>query len=397
MTQDPAVFLAEFQKNAETWTRIREQLHRYPELSFQEEKTAAFLSDMLTKWGIEHQTKVGGHGIVAILNGTAPGPCIGLRADMDALPIQTALKTPYASQHNGCMHACGHDVHMTSLLAAIHWLHQHRDLWKGSVKAIFQPGEEKLPGGATYMIEAGVLQEHPRPEWMMALHVAPDLPIGHFGFRSGPYMASTDELYFTLKGTGGHAALPHLLTDPIMAAARLILQLQDIPARFAPPDVPTRLSIGRIDAPGATNVIPAEVKLSGTFRTFDETWRAKAHQHIKDLAKSIGDQHGLTIDAEIVSGYPSLKNDPKWTEQVREKAIHLVGQNAVHDLPIRMTAEDFAWYGTQVPIVFFRLGTSNQKPETRFSVHHPSFDVDPASPCYGGAILSWQILHFLKK
>lgn len=397
MTPEASLFLTEFLKDAEKWTRIREHLHQYPELSFQEEETAAFLSKTLTEWGIHHSTGVGGHGLVAVLHGATPGPCIGLRADMDALPIQTALKTAYASRNNGKMHACGHDVHMTALLAALHWLHQNPKQWSGTIKAIFQPGEEKLPGGATHMIEAGVLQNEPKPEWMMALHVAPDLPIGHFGFRSGPYMASTDELYFTLKGTGGHAALPHLLTDPIMAAARLILQLQDIPSRLAPPDAPTRLSIGRIDAPGSTNVIPAEVTLSGTFRTFDETWRAKAHDAIRTLAQAVAQQHQLDIETTIVSGYPSLSNDPLLTEKARGQAVQLVGEDAVHDLALRMTAEDFAWYGQQVPIVFFRLGTANHAAETKFSVHHPSFDVDPSAPCFGGAMLTWQILHFLKK
>lgn len=378
------------------WNQIRQTFHRFPELSFEEAETANRICHLLQAWNIPFRSGVGGHGIMVEIRATNPGPCIGLRADMDALPIQEQNTCKYRSEHEGIMHACGHDVHMSCLLGALYWLKQNPHVWCGTVKALFQPGEEKLPGGATRMIEAGVLKGEPVPDFLMALHVAPELPQGHFGFRPGLYMASTDELYFKILGSGGHAAMPHRLTDPVMAAAKLILALQDIPSRLAPPDSPTVLSIGKIEAPGATNVIPSEVKLAGTFRTFGENWRNRAHEHIRSICEAVEKLNHVQIKPEIVRGYPCLENNIPLTEKAIQAAKDFAGASQIHHLELRMTAEDFAWYGHHLPIVFFRLGTSDGNESTQFPVHHPRFDVGNEAVAWGASMLAWQVVFFGK-
>jgi len=375
----------EWQKKGES---IREHLHRFPELSFQEEKTAAFLETQLKKLGIIPVTGVGGHGLLAVLDSGKPGPVICLRADMDALPIQEENNTAYRSEHQGIMHACGHDVHMTCLLGAIELLKAHSHTWIGKLLFLFQPAEEMLPGGATKVLEEGILQSY-KPDILLALHVYPELEVGKVGFRPGAYMASTDEIHLTLHGSGGHAALPHRINDPLMAAAQLVVNWQQIPSRIAPPEIPTVLSVGKLAAMGSTNVIPSSVEIKGTFRTFDEVWRSKAHEHIRRIAEQTAALHGVTAELEIRKGYPCLVNNEVFTRQAMGLAAQLLGEDAVIPLNLRTTAEDFAWYGQHFPIVFFRLGTAGEDGKHAQPVHHPSFDIEADALYHGAAVMAW--------
>ncbi|MFN5319467.1 MAG: M20 family metallopeptidase [Bacteroidia bacterium] len=366
---------------------IRRHIHAYPELSFEEEKTSAFVQKQLDAFGISYTKGWAGYGIVATIEGNAKGKTVALRADMDALPIQETNTTEYASKVPNVMHACGHDVHTTCLLGAARILNETRHQWAGTLHLIFQPGEEKIPGGARVMLEEGLFKED-KPDAIIALHVFPMLPSGKLGFRAGLYMASTDELYFKVVGKGGHGAMPSQLTDPVIAAAHFIIALQQINSRLAPPGIPTVLTIGKVIAQGATNVIPAEVLLEGTFRTMDETWREKAHAKIADIAKSCGDMFGVTIEPHIIKGCPVLINDAAVTQKARDAASELIGDTNVSDLEMRMTAEDFAWFAQKIPACFYRLGTAS--PDGRFTagVHTSTFDIDETALKTGAASLS---------
>ncbi len=363
----------------------REHLHANPELSYQEHETMKFVSEALTKIGIEHTTGVGDTGIVALIRGShhAPDmPCFGLRADLDALPIQEENEVPYKSTKDGIMHACGHDVHTSVLLGAAEILFELKDKLPQPVKLIFQPGEEKNPGGATLMIRDGVLQ-NPKVERMAALHVFPDMEVGNVGFKEGIYMASCDEIYITINGKGGHGATPHQCIDPIMIGVNILQTLQQIVSRKCDPKIPCVLSFGHFEALGATNVIPSKAYLKGTFRTMNEPWRAEALELIKFTAEAIAQASGGTADVTISKGYPYLENDPETTQRMREIAKAFLGEEQVHELPIRLTAEDFSYYSQEVPVCFFRLGVRNEVEGIVFSVHHPRFDIDQKSLKFG--------------
>jgi amidohydrolase len=379
---------------AKAWQKkgeeIRSHLHKHPELSFNESNTAKFITEQLINLGLTPRTEIGGHGIITELDSGKPGPVICLRADMDALPIEEQTNAVYKSVNSGIMHACGHDVHMACLLGAIEMLLKHKEHWQGKCVFLFQPAEEQLPGGATQILETGILQSY-NPAIMLALHVYPELEAGKVGFRPGPYMASTDELHLTLHGTGGHAALPHKLTDPLMAAAQLVINWQQIPSRLAPATIPTVLSVGSFEAKGATNVIPNKVELKGTFRTFDETWRTEAHEHIQRIAEQTAALHNVSLNLEIRKGYPCLVNHKAFTETAQEIASDLLGSENVIQLDLRTTAEDFAWYGLHFPIVFFRLGTAGENKTFSYPVHHPEFDINPKAIPYGVASMSWLV------
>ena len=261
-----------------TWRR---HLHQYPELSFQEENTAKFVASTLSDLNIDFRDGVAGTGLIAEIKGIDPDVKLtALRADMDALPIQEENDVSYRSKNQGIMHACGHDVHTSSLLGAAKILKACENKFSGTVRLIFQPGEEQLPGGASLMIKEGALQS-PKPGSIFGQHVYPELPSGKVGFKSGMYMASADEIYITIKGKGGHAAMPHKNIDPVLISAHVITGLQQLVSRAADSTVPTVLSFGAINGGFATNVTPNEVKLMGTLRTFDEDWRYKAHDWIK--------------------------------------------------------------------------------------------------------------------
>ena len=360
--------------NVDMFIGFRHHIHAHPELSFQEKNTSAFIASRLREWGISFQSGLAGTGIVALIEGKNPSSrVIALRADMDALPIQEMNDVPYKSTNAGVMHACGHDVHSACLLGAAKLLQETRADWEGTVKLIFQPGEEKHPGGASLLIKEGVL-ENPKPSAIVALHVYPHLPYGQLGFRAGQYMASADEIYITVKGRGGHAALPHQTVDPIVIAANLLVSLQQVISRQCNPLSPSVLSFGKIQGGVAGNVIPDEVKLEGTLRCFDETWRAKAHELIKTHTEGLCRALGGDAVVDIPMGYPSLFNDPSVTEKVRGMATQVVGESNVIDLDLRMAAEDFSFYTHQVPGCFFRLGTSFEG-QFEKPVHNAQFDI----------------------
>lgn len=368
---------------------LRRHIHQHPELSFQEYETQAFVEHKLREIGItqiEHKAKT---GLTALIEGKNPASkTIALRADMDALPIEEANDVPYRSQRSGVMHACGHDVHTSSLLGAAQILFATRNEWEGTVKLVFQPGEEKLPGGASIMIQEGAL-EHPKPTSIFGQHVMPLLPAGTIGFREGLYMASTDELYLTVKGKGGHGAMPHLCKDPVVMAAQIITSLQTLVSRNANPIVPSVLSFGKVIANGATNVIPDTVYMEGTFRTLDENWRTQAHHLMVQQAKHIAESMGGTVDFEVRKGYPFLHNNPELTRKAKTAAIEYVGADHVVDLDIWMAAEDFAYYSQEMPACFYRLGTRNESRGIISGVHTPTFDIDESALELGAGLMAW--------
>lgn len=368
---------------------LRRHMHRHPELSFQESETAAYISSKLSQWGIPHQTGISGHGIVGIIEGRNPEAiCIALRADMDALPIIETGSHDYVSLNTGVMHACGHDAHTAMLLTAARILNELRNHFEGSVKLVFQPAEEKLPGGAIGMIEAGVLRK-PDVEVMLGQHVLPSLEAGKVGFRSGPFMASSDEITIRVQGKGGHAAMPHLLNDTILTASQIVVALQQLASRLAPPLVPTVLSFGRITGNGAHNVIPDEVIIQGTFRTFDERWRAAAKDHIRRIATSTAEAAGAKALVEITDGYPVLVNDELSTLKAIKAAQEYLGEDQVVILDSRMTAEDFAWYGHYVPSCFYRIGTANLTKGIIANLHTPNFDIEESALESGSGLMAW--------
>jgi len=353
----------------------RQHLHANPELSYHEFQTSAFVKEKLTAWGIEF-TSCANTGVVALLKGDLPSEkVIALRGDMDALPITEISDKPYASKNNGVMHACGHDVHTSSLLGTAHILSQLKTEFGGTIKFIFQPAEELLPGGASIMIKEGVL-ENPKPDYIVGQHVMPLIDAGKVGFRSGIYMASTDELYVTVTGKGGHGAQPHQNIDPVVIASHIIIALQQIVSRNADPRIPSVLSFGKVTANGATNIIPNEVKIEGTFRTLDEDWRAEAHKRMKKMAEGIAESMGGSCDFDIHKGYPFLINEEKLTANARAFAEDFLGRENVVDLDIWMAAEDFSFYSQVTDACFYRLGTGNAAKDTQYSVHTPKFDID---------------------
>jgi amidohydrolase len=374
---------------------IRHHLHKHPELSNQEHATAAFICQQLDEMGISYQKNIAGTGVVGLIRGSGSSEkVIALRADMDALPIREENTAAYKSVNEGVMHACGHDVHMACLLGAARILQNLREYWGGTIKLIFQPSEETLPGGASVMISEGVL-ENPTPEAIFGLHVAPQLQAGSLGIRNGMYMASTDEIYLTVKGKGGHAAMPHLLADPVLMAAHIVVALQQVVSRNNIPWNPAVLSFGRFEAAGRTNVIPMEVQLEGTFRTFNETWRKEAHQRIRDIAKGIAEGMGGSCEANIVNGYPFLINDEKLCNHFRSYAADLIGKENLHDLDLAMTAEDFAWYSQKIPACFFRLGIRNESKGIASNIHTPTFDIDENALMTGMSIMAWAAVNEL--
>lgn len=375
--------------------RWRRHLHAHPELSFQEVKTARFVADTLREIGLNPAEGIAGTGVVALLEGKNPSrKTIALRADMDALPIHEANTTAYASKHPGVMHACGHDVHTTSLLGTAKILFGIRDRFEGSVKFVFQPGEEKNPGGASLMIRDGALK-NPTPAAMIGQHVMPLLPTGTIGFREGMYMASSDEIYLKVIGKGGHAGAPELLVDPVIIAAHILVALQQVISRNANPRQATVLSFGKIIADGATNIVPNEVTIAGTFRALDESWRAEALQKITTMAAGIAESMGGKCEVNISRGYPYLENNPELTRRIRAAAEEYVGKDKVVDLDITLGSEDFAFYSHQVPASFYRLGTRNEAKGITSYVHTPTFDIDEDALSLGPGLMAWMALREL--
>jgi len=370
----------------------RRHLHQHPELSFDEHKTAAFVAEKLKAIGLTPQTGIAGTGLVAIIEGKNPHKkVIGLRADMDALPIFEQNDVPYKSLNEGVMHACGHDVHTSSLLGTARILQELKGEFEGTVKLIFQPAEEKAPGGASIMIKEGVL-ENPAPLSMIGQHVAPNVPVGKIGFREGMYMASTDELYLTVKGKGGHGAAPDQLIDPVLIASHIIVSLQQIISRNRKPANPSVLSFGRFIADGVTNVIPNEVKIEGTFRNMDEEWREDGLRRMKKMAEGIAEAMGAVCDFQVVKGYPFLKNNPQLTRKLKSAAKEYVGAENVVDLDLWMAGEDFAYYSQVVDSCFYRLGTRNEAKGIISGVHTPTFDIDESALEIGTGLMAYLAL-----
>jgi amidohydrolase len=375
-------------KYSDEFIEVRQHLHAHPELSYQEKETSRFVRSKLDAYGIAYEVKAD-TGILGIIKGkNADSRVIALRADMDALPIQEENDVAYSSQNKGVMHACGHDVHTTILLGAAKILNELKENWEGTVKLIFQPGEERNPGGASYMIRDGVL-ENPRPEGIIGLHVHPGLDFGKLSFRKGRVMASADEIYITIRSKGGHAAAPHLTADTVLIASHLVVSLQQIVSRNNNPVSPSVLSICSIQGGHTTNVIPSEVKLMGTFRAMDETWRKKAHELIRKQAVGLVESMGAEIDLHIDVGYPTVDNDPAFTGAAWKLADDFMGKENVLETEMRMGAEDFGYYTQVIPGCFFRLGVRNEEKGIIHNVHTPKFNIDERAIETGMGVMAW--------
>lgn len=367
---------------------VRHHLHAHPELSYEEFETSKYIQQRLTEYGITHKV-MAQTGVIGIIEGRNPSKrIVALRADIDALPIEEKNDVPYRSLNKGVMHACGHDVHTTCLLGAAKILNELKNEWEGTVKLIFQPGEERNPGGASILIKEGVLKD-PEPSAIFGLHVHPTLPSGKFSFRGGKVMASADELYFTIRGKGGHAAAPHLTTDTILVASHIIVALQQVISRNNDPLSPSVLSICSIQGGHTTNVIPSEVKLMGTLRALDETWRFKAHGLIKKIATATAEAMGATIDVHIDVGYPAVVNNEKLNGEARKLAEDLMGEENIETTEMRMGAEDFGYYSQVIPGCFFRFGVGNVEKGITATVHTPVFNIDESAIQYGIQMMAW--------
>ncbi len=376
----------------------RRHIHQNPELSFKEYNTAKYVASSISEMGIRGCSEMATTGLVVDLKGEKQesDKIIALRADMDALPIVEENQVDYASKNHGVMHACGHDVHTSSLLGTLRILNDLKNDWAGTIRFIFQPGEERIPGGASIMIKEGVLK-NPEPNSILGQHVMPFLPAGTVGFRSGLYMASADEVYLRVIGKGGHAAVPEKNIDPVMIASQILVSLQQLISRTASPKIPCVLSFGKVNAEGATNVIPNEVKIEGTFRTLDEEWRMQAHEKIKSIAQGIASSFGGSCEVEVRKGFPHLKNSPELTQRSQESAIELLGKEKVKDLDVWMAGEDFAYYSQEIDSCFYRLGTANEDLGITSNVHTPTFNIDESALVTGPALMSWLAIKELDK
>jgi amidohydrolase len=373
---------------ADEFLEVRHHIHAHPELSFVEFETSRFIQEKLRSWDIPFEIKAT-TGVVGLIKGKNPDSrIIALRADMDALPIQEENEVPYKSTKPGIMHACGHDVHTTCLLGAAKILSVLKEEWEGTVKLIFQPGEEKNPGGASLMIKDGAL-ENPRPSGILGMHVNPQLEAGRLSFRGGMVMASADELYITIRAKGGHAAAPQYTADPILIASHLVVSLQQLISRNNDPFRPSVLSISSFQGGNTTNVIPSTVKLMGTFRAMNEEWRFKAHELIRKQATGLVESMGAEIDLTIDVGYPFVYNDEALSAAARTAAETYMGADKVGETELRMGAEDFAFYGQVIPACFFRLGTRNEALGITSGVHTPIFNIDETAIETGMGMMAW--------
>jgi amidohydrolase len=376
------------------FVKVRRHLHQHPELSFNEHHTCAYVREQLLAIGISEIESVAKTGLIATINGKTSGKTILLRADMDALPIQEENEVEYASQNPGIMHACGHDVHMTSLLLTAKILWELRKFFSGTVKLLFQPGEELMPGGATLVMkETSYKAMGSIPH--LGQHVMPNLPAGKVGFRSGLFMASMDEIYITIIGKGGHAAVPEECIDPILIASHVIVAAQQVVSRMASPKTPSVLSFGRIIGDGANNVIPDKVIIEGTFRTYDEAWRTEAIEKLTKMVKSIAEGMGAECLVDIPRGYPHLKNNPELTNAMKLSAMEYLGAKNVVDLDLWMAAEDFAFYSQQNQACFYLLGVGNTEKGITSGLHTPTFNIDESAVETGGGLMAWLALESL--
>lgn len=374
---------------------LRRHFHRNPELSYQETATASFICGWLQKNDISYRSGIAGTGIIGSIRGNGQSSrVIALRAEMDALPITERKKTVYSSKFPGKMHACGHDAHMAMLLGTSKLLNGIRDSFGGTVLLIFQPGEEKSPGGAKLVIESGALND-PKPDIVIAQHILPELETGKVGYKKGRYMASCDEIYIAVKGRGGHAALPGLTTDQIYIASSLVVRIKDrVSAQQNVNKIPTVLGIGRITGEGATNVIPEIVNIAGTFRTFDEKWRAEGLELVKQVASETSRDFGVNIEVNIAEGYPVLYNDEDLTARAMKLSEDLLGSSNIETYDTRMSSDDFSFYSSLAPSLYYRIGIRKKNTEM-LKLHTPDFDIDEDGLVTGVANLSWLTYNFL--
>jgi amidohydrolase len=368
---------------------IRRHFHRYPELSFREFETAKYIAAGLDKMGIPYKEGVAKTGIIGIIEGKDPGSkLVALRADMDALPVKEKNKVDYCSKSDGVMHACGHDAHMACLLGAARILNALKDKFSGSVMLVFQPSEEYYPGGAKVMIEEGVFNDR-MPDAIFGQHVFPELDAGKIGMRPGKYMASTDEVHITVKGKGGHAAIPDKVIDPVLIASHIVVSLQQIVSRKSSPTMPTVLSFGRIIGDGKTNIIPDEVKLEGIIRTFSEEWRTAIKEEIKRISSGLSESMGGSCEVHIEQGYPAVINDDDLTGRAWKHVQDYLGEGQPQLLDMRMTAEDFSYYQKIMPGCFYRLGTRNTARGITSNLHSATFDIEESSLENGMGVMAW--------
>ncbi len=371
-------------------------LHANPELSFQEFETSLFVQNQLTEIGIPFRAEIGGTGILGKIQGKNPAKrVIALRADMDALPIQEQVELPWKSKNANVMHACGHDAHTACLLAAAKILNSLRNEFEGTILLIFQPGEERSPGGANLMLKDGVFNEL-EPEIIIGQHVSEDYPTGSMAFREGSIMASADEIHVSIRGRGGHGAKPHLINDTVLAAAQTLVSLQQVKSRLCPPLTPMVLSFGKLIADGTTNVIPNEVQMSGTFRTYDEVWREQAKAHIRRIITETCAAYGCNAEIDMPEGYPFLKNDEEITQQAKEFATELVGAENVLEFDQRLTSEDFAFFSQRYPACFYRFGIKGESNADMGRSHTPTFRIDEEALLTGTSGLAWLAWKFLQ-
>jgi len=384
------------QKYHQEVIEIRRHLHQFPELSYQEVKTGKFIAEKLKEYNIPHEHGWAENGVVALIKGKNPEKkTIALRGDIDALPILEANEVSYKSKNQGVMHACGHDVHTSSLLGTASILQNLRQHFSGTIKLLFQPSEERVPGGASLMIKDGALKA-PDVKAIFGQHVMPYFDTGKIGVRSGMYMASADEIYLTVKGKGGHAAHPAYFVDPVMITAQMLVSMQQVVSR-SDPRIPSVLSFGRIIAEGATNIIPDTVEVHGTLRAMDETWRKKALQQIRDIAHNTAKMYGGEVEVDIRLGYPMLYNDEALTNRARTYIADYVGEENIIDMDLWMAAEDFAWYTQEVPGCFYRLGTRNEARGIVHGLHTPRFDIDEEALRTSTGLMAWIALNQLEE
>jgi amidohydrolase len=353
----------------------RRQIHQYPELGFKEQLTAELISRCLSQWGIEHQTGVAKTGIVALVEGAQPGPVLGIRADMDALPIEEENQVPYRSCHRGVMHACGHDGHVAIALATALYLSQHRDSFAGSVKFVFQPAEEG-PGGAKPMIEAGVLT-NPDVDAMIGLHLWNNLPLGTVGVRSGPLMAASEFFHCTIQGKGGHGAIPHQTVDSVVVGAQIVNALQTIVSRNIDPTQSAVVTVGEFHAGTALNVIADTAQINGTVRYFEPAYAHLFPERIEQIIAGVCQSHGATYSLDYEALYPPVINDDTIAQLVRSVALAVVETPAgvVPDCHT-MGGEDMSFFLQEVPGCYFFLGSANADKALAYPHHHPRFDFD---------------------
>ncbi len=375
----------------------RRHIHRLPELSFEEFKTSEFIASKLDEYKIPYKKGFVKTGIAAKIEGKNPKKnIIALRADMDALPITETFESKFKSQNEGIMHACGHDAHSASMLTTARILNSIKEDFEGTIYIVFQPGEEKLPGGANLMLQEDIFDGN-KPKAVVAMHVQPDIELGKVGFKSGEYMASTDEIYLTVKGKGGHGAMPHQITDNVLIASHIIVALQQVVSRKAPAHIPTVLSFGKFIADGATNVIPSEVKIDGTFRTLNEEWRAQAHKEITQTAQNIAKSMGAECEVNIIDGYPALNNNPELTEECKLAAANYLSKENIVDLGVRMTGEDFSYFSQKYPSTLYRLGTLNKEKNNNAPLHSSEFSIDENALKINSGLMAFIAFDLLSK